>query len=245
LQATLAGAAAGLVCLAGTSYAAASRDDGLAGAPTVGTCTTLTPDQAAKPADRSTVVDCSKAHTAQVAGVVRLPRTLTWATATARDLYRVVVARCEPDVDATLGRDTPTRDSSAYDFVWFEPTKAERAAGARWLSCSVVRPRGAALATLPTTTTPFLPSGALPDPVARCLTKAASSTPCAARHLWRASGTFHVAGRYPGRKVLDRKAARACASRVSTAAYRWTYRDRTGWNVGGDHTVVCYSKTRG
>lgn len=228
----------------GTSYAAADRGDGLVGAPTVGSCTTLTAQQAAQPADHSTVVDCGQAHTAQVAGVVRLPNTLTWATATAGDLYRVVVARCEPDVEAVLGRDTPTRDSSAYDFVWFEPTKAQRDAGARWLSCSVIRPRAATLASLPTSTTPFLPSGTLPDAVARCLTKTAADTPCTAHHLWRASGTFQVSGRYPGRRALNRRATRSCPSRVSTKAYRWTYHDKTGWNVGADHRVVCYAKTR-
>ena len=228
------------------SYAGTQRRAGaMTGAPTVGTCSTMTATQAAARSDHSTIVDCALAHTAQVAGVVRLPQGLQWSQASTARLFHVVVSGCLPQVHATLGRNNATRDSSAYDYVWFTPTKAQREAGARWLSCSVTRPKGTSLATLPTSTAPFLPDGALPDKVARCLTRKGYNTPCSAGHLWRATGTFTVSGTYPGPRVLARKAINKCASRVRAGKpYAWTYRDKVTWNVGQDHVVVCYSKTR-
>ena len=230
----------------GPSYAAHQQRAGsLTGAPTVGACSVMTAAQAAAAVDRSTVVSCSQQHTAEVAGVVKLPSGLRWSQATRADLYRVIADRCLPYVAATLGRDTRTRDSSAYDFVWFESTKTQRSQGARWLSCSVIRPKGADLITLPTSTTPFLPSGRLRDGVARCMTRTGDRTPCSAGHLWRATGSFVVTGRYPGRKALNRKADTRCRTRVTAGKpYRWTYWDKTTWNVGHDHVVVCFSRTR-
>jgi hypothetical protein len=158
----------------------------------------------------------------------------------------VIASTCAPKVGAMLGRDLRTRDSSAYDYVWFIPTKAQRSHGARWMSCSVTLSRAGAPGHLPTTTTPFLPDGALPDAVARCLTRSVRTTPCSTTHLWRATGTFRVAGPYPGTKTLNRKATTKCRSRVQAGkAYRWTYRDKITWNTGHDHLVVCYSRTTG
>jgi Septum formation len=221
------------------------RTGAMTGAPTIGTCSTMTAAQGAARSDHSTVVDCAQSHSAEVAGVVKLPTGLQWSEASSARLFRVIASGCLPQVNATLGRNNATRDSSAYDYVWFEPTKAQRDAGARWLSCSVTRPRVAVLANLPTSTVPFLPDGPLPDPVARCLNRNRYDTPCAAAHRWRAAGTFTVSGSYPGTKVLTEKATAKCAARVPAGRpYAWTYRDRTTWNVGHDHVVVCYSKTR-
>ena len=248
-RAVAAAAALTLTALATTSPAQAGEQgrapDPSFGAPTVGTCSTMTAKQGNAPSDRSTAVSCSKAHTAEVAGVVKLPPRVKWSTATTTTLFRVVAEKCAPKVDTTLGRNTATRDSSAYSYVWFAPTKAQRAKGARWLSCSVIIRRATALPDLPTSKTPFLPDGALPDRVARCLTKSALNTPCKAAHLWRATGTFTVAGTYPGAKALNKKATRQCVSRVHSPAYRWTYRDKITWNLNNDHVVVCYSKTTG
>jgi hypothetical protein len=230
---------------AGQDRAGQERSGAATGAPNVGTCSTMTVAQADAPTDHSTVVDCSQRHNAQVAGVVRLPKRLQWTNASPRDLMRVIAARCEPDVQMTLGRDMGTRDSSAYEYVWFVPGKAQRAAGARWLSCSVVRPRASGLAALPTSTAPFLPSGTLPDPLARCLTRSVLDTPCSARHLWRATGTFAMSGSFPGQKALARKARSKCPSRVTGGeTFRWSARNRFSWNLAHDHVVVCYSRTR-
>ena len=242
-----AGALAALTAVATVAPAdAGPAADPMVGAPTVGACSTMTAAQAGAPVDRSTVVRCSRAHTAQVAGVVRMPRALPWDGASDRDLYRVIARRCLPAVGALLGRSTRTRDYTAYDVLWFRPTKAQIAQGARWLSCSVELRRAASLARLPTSTSPFLPAGALPDQVARCLTRSTLTTPCSTRHRWRATGTFVMSGSYPGHTKIDERADLKCRSRVTPGApYRWTYQDKITWNVGGDHVVVCYSPTRG
>ena len=246
-RAMAAVAALTLTVLATTSpahAAAAGRaTDPSVGAPKVGTCTTLTPKGSNAAVDHSADVACSQTHTAEVAGVVKLPTGMSWSSASSADLFRVVAQKCATKVDTVLGRNTAVRDSSAYSYVWFMPTKGQRDKGARWLSCSVILHRASSLAALPTSTPPFLPNGALPGGVARCLTRSALITTCTSGHLWRATGTFKVAGRYPGAKALNKKATRACVSRVSSPAFRWTYKDKTTWNVHGDHVVVCYSKT--
>jgi len=242
IRALATAAVLGLTAVAAVAPANAGAAASMVGAPTVGACSTMTAAQADAPADRSTVVACSQAHTAQVAGVVRVPRALQWDAASDKELYRVIARRCLPTVEALLGRNTRTRDSSAYDLLWFRPTKAQIAQGARWLSCSVELRQAASLAKLPRSTSPFLPAGALPDKVARCLTKSTLTTRCSARHQWRATGSFVISGSYPGRKKVDDRANEKCRSRVTPGApYRWTYQDKITWNLGGDHVVVCYS----
>lgn len=246
-RAMAAAAALTLTALATTSPAHAGAQnratDPLVGAPAVGTCKALTPKGSNAAVDHSAAVSCTKTHTAEVVGVVKLPTTMSWSSASAADLFRVVARKCAPKVDTALGRSAAVRDSSAYSYVWFAPTKGQQAKGARWLSCSVILHRAASLAPLPTSTSPFLPSGALGDGIARCLTRSALTTACKSGHLWRATGTFKVTGKYPGAKALNKKATRACVSRVHSPAFRWTYKDKTTWNVHGDHVVVCYSKT--
>jgi hypothetical protein len=217
------------------------------GAPTVGACSTMTAKQAAAPADHSSVVPCSDAHTAKVAGVVHLPDRLDYSSDIVK-LYRVIAGKCRPKVNTMLGRTDAVRDFSAYDMVWFLPTKTQRQHGARWMSCSIVLRQASKLARLPANKTPLLPTGKLGDGIHRCLladTSRVITTRCAARHGWRATGAFVIAGeKFPGRKTVNREARNRCASRVLAGrSYRWTYSSKIDWQVGGDHAVICYSKT--
>ena len=148
-----------------------------------------------------------------------------------------------------LGRTHAVRDSSAYQLVWFTPTKNQRQHGARWMSCSVVLRQGTHLAKLPANKTPLLPSGKLGDGIHRCLlatTSAAITTRCKSPHGWRATGSFVIAStKFPGARAVNRTARTKCASRTSRdKAYRWTYWTRINWQVGGDHAVICSSKTK-
>jgi len=241
-------AATGLAFSAAPARAQMARADGPAfGAPKVGTCTTMTATQAEAAADRSTVVPCSDAHTAKVAGVVRLPDRLDYSSAML-ELYRVVAKKCRPQVNAMLGRSDKVRDSSAYDMVWFFPTRTQRAHGARWMSCSIVLRQAYGLAELPTDRTPLLPTGKLGDGIHRCLladTSRVVTTRCAARHGWRATGAFVIASAtFPGARPVNRKARHRCATRVLAGrSYRWTYASKVDWQLSGDHAVICYSKT--
>jgi hypothetical protein len=254
---TLSGLTRTLVAVAATTALTVSAAPGLAlgqsdgpdfGAPRVGACSTMTPKQADATADKSTVVPCSQAHTAKVAGVVHLPDRLNYSSSTAK-VYKAMVHRCKPTWNELLGRTHAVRDSSAYQLVWFFPTKEQRQHGARWMSCSVVLRQGTKLAKLPTNKAPLLPSGRLGDRIHRCLlatTSVAVTTRCSAEHGWRATGSFVVASKdYPGTKALNRKARTKCASRTNPRkAYRWTYWTKVNWQVGGDHAVICYTKTR-
>jgi hypothetical protein len=207
----------------------------------------MTAKQANAKADKSTVVPCSQGHTAKVAGVVKLPDRLDYSSNIVK-LYRVMENKCRPQVDAMLGRTYAVRDSSAYDLVWFIPTKAERRHGARWMSCSIVLRQAFTLAKLPTNKTPLLPGGKLGNGIHRCLladTSRVVTTRCSARHGWRATGSFVVdSKKYPGPKALHRQGLRKCRSRVQAGkAYRWTWSAKIAWQVGGDHAVICFSKT--
>jgi hypothetical protein len=217
------------------------------GAPTVGACSTMTADQSDAASDKSTVVPCSQDHTAKVAGVVQLPAKLDYSAGTAA-LYKVVLKRCRPLWNDLLGRTAAVRDSSAYQLVWFNPTQRQQNHGARWLSCSVVLRQGSTLAKLPTNKSPLLPTGKLGDRIHRCLlatTSAVVTTRCKAKHGWRATGAFVIdSDHYPGAKTINRTARKKCVSRTDRdKAYRWTYWTKLGWQAGGDHAVICYTKT--
>jgi hypothetical protein len=239
-------AATALTVLAAPTQAQTDGPD--FGAPTVGACSTMTPQQAAAQADKSTVVACSKAHTAKVAGVIQLPDALTYSS-DIQKLYRATVDSCLPKVNQMLGRTFAVRDSSAYDWVWFFPTKDQRQHGARWISCSIVLRQGTKLAKLPSNKTPMIPSGKLAAGIHRCLlatTTQAITTRCSAAHGWRATGSFVIAStKFPGAKAVNRTARAKCKSRtLAGKVYRWTYWTKINWETGGDHAVICYSKTK-
>ena len=237
-------AATALVLTTAPAQAGPTRAGGaLSGAPTIGTCSTLTPTQGAATTDKSTPVSCKKAHTARVAGVAKLPASLDW-TAGKRALERVVANKCAPQVFKVLGRTAASRDTTAYSYYWFEPTKAQKAQGARWVSCSIFLQHGRRLANLPNNRTPMVPRGKHADSIARCLTKSVFDTTCDHPHAWRATGTFTVkAAKRPRVKALNKTATRKCVPHVDPHKYyRFTYPDVDTW-AAGDHTVVCYTRT--
>jgi len=252
---TLSGLARTLVAIATATTLGLSAAPGQAlaepdgpsfGAPAVGACSTMTAKQADARADRSTVVPCSQPHQAKVAGVVRLPDSLDYAAEA--KLYKAMVKRCKPAWNELLGRTHRARDSSAYQLVWFIPTKDQRQHGARWMSCSVVLRKGTELAKLPANKAPLLPSGKLGDGIHRCLlatTSATITTRCSAEHGWRATGSFVMSStKFPGTKAVNRAARTKCPSRTNPRKpYRWTYWTKIGWQVDSDHAVICYTKT--
>lgn len=244
LVAVATATALGLSAAPGQARAAADGPD--FGAPAVGACSTMTAEQADARVDRSTVVPCSQAHQAKVAGVVRLPDGLAYSSR--GKLYRAMVKRCKPAWNELLGRTHRVRDSSAYQLVWFVPSKDQRQHGARWMSCSVVLRKGNELAKLPANKAPLLPKGELGDRIHRCLlatTASTITTRCSAEHGWRATGSFVVSSEtFPGTTAVNR-AARAKCPRLTNPRkpFRWTYWTKVNWQAGGDHAVICYTKT--
>jgi hypothetical protein len=245
LVAVATATALGLSAAPGQARAAADGPD--FGAPAVGACSTMTAEQADARVDRSTVVPCSQAHQAKVAGVVRLPDGLAYSSR--GKLYRAMVKRCKPAWNELLGRTHRVRDSSAYQLVWFVPSKDQRQHGARWMSCSVVLRKGTELAKLPATKAPLLPKGELGDRIHRCLlatTASTITTRCSAEHGWRATGSFVVSSEtFPGTTAVNRAARTKCPRLTNPRKpFRWTYWTKVNWQAGGDHAVICYTKTK-
>jgi hypothetical protein len=241
----LAALAATVALVALTSLAASAEDDGPTYAvPTVGQCHALSLDDAMGEADRTPVVDCAQPHTSRVVAVAQLPATLSWSSPRVK-LEKRAIALCQPAFVAAVGGGAKARNRSAYWWFWFTPTKGQRSHGARWISCELALLGGADLADLPTDEVPALSGAAPGEDVARCLTpQELEPTTCTSRHGYRATGTFAMSQkRFPGRRVVGRAAAARCPARVGTARYRWTFHDAKIWNTG-DHTVVCYSRTR-
>lgn len=244
--ATLATSAALLVFAGSTADAGSPGGRGATDGPgyqqpRVGACRTITFDQGAAESNSTRPISCRRDHTVRTVEVGRLPRGVDWDASPAK-LGRIAVRTCRPAVDRALGRTARVRDLSAYNWFWFQPTRTQREHGARWLRCDLALRTGRHLADLPSDRRPVLGPLPLRERVARCLIgNDLTSTTCARRHDWRATGTFWMKGRYHV-TAIDRAASHRCPDRVSSSRFQWTYRDETSWKLG-DHVVVCYSRT--
>jgi Septum formation len=212
--------------------------------PTVGECRDLDLTQAMKKSNGTAPIDCSNPHTTRVVAVGHLPAALDWDSPN-RKLSRAVGKVCEPAAAEALGGSAALRNRSAYGWFWFAPTKAQRAHGARWIRCDLALFGGARLLRLPTDDVPALEGAPLPDSVARCLTaKTFAFTTCARKHTFRATGTFRMRqDTYPTLRQFEAAVLKRCPARVESASWRWGVRGKYAWELG-DHTVVCYTKTR-
>jgi hypothetical protein len=235
---TLALAAAGL--LATTTSA-----DAAGGKPVVGECRNITAKEAEARTDTSSPIGCKKAHDDRVIAVPDLPAGVSWTGLSDRQIVKQGIKACAPALRTTLGQNDKVRDRSAYDFVFFQPTAHQIAAGARWLRCDIVLRRGNTLADLPTDATPALSGLPLSNQVARCLKGTHHiTTTCASRHGYRATGSFTVSSRsFPGRTALVSAGRAKCPSRVTSRHFLFTWRPKLIWNLVHDQTVVCFTKT--
>lgn len=128
-----------------TAHAAAGDPD--YNKPTVGDCHDYDLAGLMKPSDTSSPVDCATTHTAKVFKVFMLPDSTSWSDEDA--VSRLVTQRCSPAWREWLGWSDLTRALTAYSWAWFQPTKAERDQGARWVRCDVVLYGGNSIAPLP------------------------------------------------------------------------------------------------
>lgn len=229
--------AAGLL----TSYAAAQA----AGSdrPAVGECRALRFGQISGRSDTSTPVACSTAHTDRVIKVADLPSGITWDALTDTQATRLGVTECTPAFRRALGQNDKVRDSTAYAWIFFEPTLAQRTSGANWIRCDLILLEGRALQHLPTDSVPALGSGKPSDKVRRCLVGTRHlTTVCAAIHTFRATGAFALRGSYPGTATLAGIARKRCPALVSTPRrFLFSHEPAFTWNHVHDHAVVCFS----
>lgn len=250
--AALAGTAALLLVLAPLSPTATAAPttaptaaDPSAGAPTVGECHKLTLKGLHRNSDGSRRVRCAREHTSRVVKVAYLPDGVRWSDPVSK-LERVANRKCQPAWNRALGRTYTSRALTAYSGGWFIPTAGQRDRGARWFSCHQILWGGdTSLAPLPTDEVPALGALPHPDTQAVCLSRETFvKTVCLRKHSYRGTGVFTIKKKtFPGERAIRRAAINRCPSRVTSDRFRWTWRSGLAWEMG-DHTVVCYSRTR-
>lgn len=209
----------------------------MVGAPSVGDCFDLTYRQALRNSTTEKAVDCSRQHTLVVTAVGRLPKGLTWRTPDEK-LYRVWHRVCTRGEDRLIGKNQRLIYQTSYEGFAFEPTAAQKKAGARWLRCDIGMYKGKGLGPLPQGTLPKA-KAPLPDSIARCISAQNRFTPCENTHTYRSSYVFAVRGE-PTSKRAARAAVKRCPAQVASNRWRHTHQDI--W--GPTFLVACYSKTR-
>jgi hypothetical protein len=211
--------------------------------PSVGECRTLTFRQLGNTSNSTPPVACTDAHNDRVIKVADLPSGTTWDSLSPAQVARLGVTECTPAFRRALGQNDKVRDSSAYGWVFFAPTQAQRSSGANWIRCDLILVKARSLADLPTDDVPALTSASLANNVRRCTTgKLHLTTLCSAAHDFRSTGAFTVKGSYPGDKKLAGIARHRCPALVSTPnRFLFAHQGKLGWNLGHDHAVVCFS----
>jgi hypothetical protein len=232
----------------GLTWQAAQASQQRGGRPAVGQCRQLTTSQITDHTSNTTSpISCSKTHNSRVIAVPTLPKGVRWRDlATKSKLYARAVSLCYPAFKAAVGQTNPVRDRTAYTWNFFEPTKRQRENGQRWIRCDLAMRHGSRYGALPTDRVPALRDSSPAPRVARCLRQVSGSfqtTPCSATHSYRAVGTFSVSkSKYPGKTTMLQQGRSRCPKIVkSDSNFRWTWNNKTIWNRGHNHVVVCYT----
>jgi hypothetical protein len=237
---------AGLLLVAGLAHAPATADEGSTtpdpAAPTlkVGACHDLTVRQIESPSIPVKPVACTKDHTAVVTAVPTLPSTLTWTSAH-DDIAAAASTTCWKSVEKRVGSNPLLWARSQYGLAWYEPTQAQKDAGARWFSCHVVVFEDTRLGDLPTRL-PKL-SKKMPDSIARCgAPRTFAYTTCADRHAARSTYSFFVKKKTTKRNA-NIAAGKVCPRHVpNPKPSKWML----SWQEfnAKKFIVVCYAKTK-
>jgi hypothetical protein len=194
--------------------------------PKVGTCHDLDYSEAAADADPKAPVSCSSPHTLVTTRVVHLPR--GFDDSRGRRLYAAAERACVPPEHRLLG-DERQLAMSSYGYVFFLPTPAAWAHGARWLRCDVGHFGATSFVDLPTRLH-RLGRPPLRDSVARCLQPDLSWTPCTAPHAYRAVDTVrHPDGPFPTKRQWATFGARRAPAVVGSKDYGYTYPSVYAW----------------
>jgi len=230
-----------LAAAVGPGAATARAVDPMVGAPVVGQCHDMSPDELAAASYDEAPIDCTTTHTATTIAVAQLPDELGLG---GRRLERFALEACFAAQRAALGTTARGVRLTAYDIGWFVPSTEQQAAGARWVRCDLVLGSARDLQPLPTDVR--VGRGRADASVARCLAgRAARVTTCTHPHTFRATSALRVDGaRYPTRKARDRIGADRCRTAVTTLSYRFGWPAKAAWRAG-DRTLVCYARTAG
>lgn len=190
--------------------------------PALGDCHALTVAEGAGVSDPDPAVACSTKHTSRTVHVSDLPAGVDQSSY--EEVAPYVAKRCGPAVDKAIGGTEKTRYLTAFSSVWFQPTAAQQADGARWIRCDVVLLSGKSYAPLPNDKQPAIGSGKIPDSVAKCRTVKAKDfyvTPCASKHDTRVKGVFTLPGKkYPSDKARQNAAMKKCP-KITGSKTKW------------------------
>lgn len=224
--------------LAGVAPASSAADP-MFQAPAVGQCFDMSADELAAASYVEAPVGCAAQHTSVTIAVVPLLDDLTYES---RGLERFALESCFPAQREVLGTSMTGMRLTAYTVGYFGPTPEQLAAGARWLRCDLVLGDASAPQPLPAR----LEVGRrAPTSVSRCLAgRDHHLTVCSSTHTYRATAALKVrTERFPSEKAWQRLGTQRCRGAVSTRVFRFGWPSKVAWKAG-DHTLLCYSKTR-
>lgn len=205
--------------------------DPSAGAPEVGSCHRLDPDQVERAVDSRPPVPCNERHTTVTYLVDMLPE------GTSAEKVAHVRRSCAQALPEAVGVAAPALDGLMLTWAWFEPTGAQRNLGATWFRCDVLALPQAAAArkALPGTGLPVVEQEA-PEVLRRCARNVDGRTTfvsCDEEHTHRWVGSVPVEDRtYPTPGAWRTLADEGCRPLVGTAAFVYTYPTRKDWKQG-------------
>jgi hypothetical protein len=207
-------------------------------APVTGRCYNLTYSQIMPMSSTVPYVHCTDKHTTKTFYVKNVPSTVDYKHITGAEFSKVAIQICQPKFVTTLGSTPENQHLTVYDYVFFAPTSAQRAAGARWVRCDLVLWGGKSLRALPTNSTPVI-QGEITDTTKRCLvTTDHLYTTCAGVHSYRSTTAHTLSGTwYRTYNQFVAKGAQLCPT-----AELYTWPSKSQWNLG-DHVLVCYDRT--
>lgn len=194
--------------------------------PTVGQCRALTDATVPKASDSTPAIACSQTHTAKTYYVGR------FQGSTMNSTYAGEI--CAEHLPAGLGLTQKQAALTAYQVLFFGPTKAQWAAGQRWFRCDVGLLAGTHVLPLPSDLTPT----PLPDSLAACLDQQGQTTPCNRSHVLRASGTYNLTG--PSLPSPAKAQAQGRTQCPRGSAY-FTWPNDAAEYKAGMRTGVCWS----
>lgn len=204
--------------------------------PRVGSCYTLTYEQAQLATASGAGVPCSHTHTAQTFAVGRLDDVVDGhlLAVESERVQRQVASVCPTKLAAFVGGTGDALRLSMLRAVWFTPTDAEAADGARWYRCDVIAIGG------PSRLAPLRGSmnGVLSGPHAGDFAMCGTTKPgaggfarvtCSAKHTWKAISVVPLpAGPYPGRQTVEGAGTAPCRQAAQNLAadalnFQWGY----------------------
>ncbi len=220
-----------------------AREDADINPPDVGSCHTLTADQAYDETDPEPPVPCTEAHTSVTTKILAVDANADWGSDAF--LYRTG-KRCQRATIAYFDDRVKSLQMSNY-FTWFfYPTPFQRESGASWVRCDVILYAAWELKPLPTDGGPELGPLPLEEGIARCAKSKVDDylvTTCDRPHRFRAVRALKYPDEtYPGARRIERWTLRKCDEKLGPRLGYYHPPSRRGWDAGLRYSI-CYKTT--